>query len=272
MNKRVKSFTFKSNIYCWLILLLIPHTSFSHFINVPPSRLLTSVIDAGHGGKDGGASGSFSKEKDVALKVALLLGKTLEEKGQNIKIIYTRSEDFFVPLYERIGIANRAKADLFISIHCNSMPHNSINRYSTRGVETFVSGYGRLDEQDVAIRENASILMEKDYKENYEGYDPKDPESIIILSLMKNAYRRQSIKLASLIQQQYVNVGRIDRGVQEKSLAVLAKASMPSVLTEIGFLSHYEEEEYMNSENGQIQIVENLVNAIQAYKLQIELN
>lgn len=271
MRKKLKSFTFKRE-YRWLIfLLLILHSSFS-YSTTPAPRLLTIVIDAGHGGQDGGASGSFSKEKDVALKVALLLGKTLEEKTQNVKIIYTRSEDFFVPLYERIGIANRAKADLFISIHCNSMPHNSANRYSTRGVETFVSGYGRLDEQDVAIRENASILMEKDYKENYEGYDPKDPESIIILSLMKNAFRRQSIKLASLIQQQYVNAGRIDRGVQEKSLAVLAKASMPSVLTEIGFISNYEEEEFLNSENGQTQIVENLVNAIQAYKLQLEIN
>lgn len=251
-------------------LLFIPQLTFST-PNNPLPRLLTVVIDAGHGGKDGGASGAFSKEKDVSLKIALLLGKALEEKSQNIKVVYTRSEDNFIPLYERIGIANRVKADLFISIHCNSLPHNHSNRNYTRGVETFVSGYGRLDEQDIAIRENASILLEKDYKDNYEGYDPSDPESIIMLSLMKNAFRRQSIKLASLIQQQYVNSGRIDRGVQEKSLAVLAKASMPSVLTEIGFLSSNEEEEFLNSELGQRQIVENLVNAIQAYKMQLEL-
>ncbi|HEY1010093.1 MAG TPA: N-acetylmuramoyl-L-alanine amidase, partial [Daejeonella sp.] len=189
-----------------------------------------------------------------------------------------------------IGIANNIKADLFISIHCNSMPIKRVvvsyrkdsrgrripvyaNRQSTstRGTETFVSGFGRLDEQDVVIRENESILLEKDYKNNYEGYDPKDPESIIMLSLMKNAFRDQSIKLASYMQDEYVLSGRVDRGVKEQSLAVLAKAGMPAVLTEIGFVSNPEEEEYMNSESGQNEIVNNLLKAIQTYKKQAEL-
>jgi N-acetylmuramoyl-L-alanine amidase len=134
-----------------------------------------------------------------------------------------------------------------------------------------VSGFGRLDEQDVVMRENESILLEKDYKDNYEGYDPKDPESIILLSLMKNAFREQSIKLASFMQDEYSQSGRIDRGVKEQSLAVLAKAGMPAVLTEIGFVSNPEEEEYMNSEAGQNEIVTNLLKAIQTYKKQTEI-
>ncbi|WP_026898309.1 N-acetylmuramoyl-L-alanine amidase family protein [Daejeonella oryzae] len=272
------------------ILLIMPSSSFSKEIPPSPYRIRTIVIDAGHGGHDGATRGQFSKEKDVALKVALLLGKSIEDKMKDVKVIYTRTTDVFIPLYERIGIANRAKADLFISIHCNSMPirrvqsgykknskgqkipiYKSVQSTSTRGVETFVSGFGRLDEQDVVMRENASILLEKDYKDNYEGYDPKDPESIIMLSLMKNAFRDQSIKLATFIQDSYIESGRVDRGVKEQSLAVLAKAGMPAVLTEIGFISNPAEEEYMNSDHGQREIVAGLLKSIQTYKRQVEL-
>ncbi|HEY0177074.1 MAG TPA: N-acetylmuramoyl-L-alanine amidase, partial [Pedobacter sp.] len=235
----------------------------------PQLKPMTIVVDAGHGGKDGSTRGLFSREKDVALQVALLLGQTIEKEIPNSKVIYTRTEDVFIPLYERIDIANRAHADLFISIHCNSMPASMRGRTQTNGVETFVSGSGRLGEQDVAVRENASILLEKDYKDNYEGYNPNDPESFIILSLMKNAYRRQSIKLASLIQQQYIKAGRIDRGVKEQSLAVLAKAGMPAVLTEIGFISNPAEEEYINSQSGREEIVQNIKNAILEYNKQL---
>ena len=258
---------------------------------LPPAyRIKTIVIDAGHGGHDGHTHGGFSKEKEVALKVALRLGKSIEENLKDVKVIYTRTTDVFIPLYERVNIANRAKADLFISIHCNSMPirrvldgyrkdskgrkvpiYRNAQSTSTRGTETFVSGFGRLDEQDVAMRENASILLEKDYKENYDGYDPKDPESIIMLSLMKNAFREQSIKLATFMQDEYSKNGRVDRGVKEQSLAVLARAGMPAVLTEIGFISNPTEEEYMNSESGMSEIVTNLLKAIQSYKKQVEL-
>ena len=274
------------------LLLLLAAFSTSAFGNEVPAayRIKTIVIDAGHGGHDGSTRGDFSKEKDVALKVALLLGKSIEEKMKDVKVIYTRTTDVFVPLYQRVGIANRAKADLFISIHCNSMPikrvrtgykkdsrgrnvpiYKNVQSTSTRGTETFVSGFGRLDEQDVAMRENASILFEKDYKENYDGYDPKDPESIIMLSLMKNAFREQSIKLATFMQDEYTSTGRVDRGVKEQSLAVLARAGMPAVLTEIGFISNPTEEEYMNSDNGQNEIVNCLLKAIQSYKKQVEL-
>lgn len=263
--------------------------SYGKSLNTTPYKIKTIVVDAGHGGTDGATRGVFSKEKDIALQVALRLGKAIEENLKDVKVVYTRTTDVFIPLYERIGIANRVKADIFISIHCNSMPikkvisgykkdsrgrkipiYKTVQSTSTKGTETFVSGFGRLDEQDVVMRENESILLEKDYKNNYEGYDPKDPESIILLSLMKNAFREQSIKLASFIQDEYIQSGRIDRGVKEQSLAVLAKAGMPAVLTEIGFVSNPEEEEYMNSEIGQNEIVANLLKAIQTYKKQAE--
>ncbi|RZL50399.1 MAG: N-acetylmuramoyl-L-alanine amidase [Pedobacter sp.] len=258
-------------------------------------KIKTIVIDAGHGGKDGSTRGEYSTEKDVALKTALRLGKIIQENLKDVKVIFTRSDDTFIPLYERIAIANNAKADLFISIHCNDMPVYStryISGYtrnkkgkkvpvyktkyakstSTRGVETFVSGSGRLDEQDAAIkRENASIFLEDNYKENYDGFNPDDPESAIILSLMKNTFRTQSLKLAKMVQDEYVSVGRVNRGVQEKSLAVLARAGMPAILTEIGFISNPAEEDYMNSEAGQIEITNCLLKAIQAYKTSVEI-
>jgi N-acetylmuramoyl-L-alanine amidase len=258
-------------------------------------KLRTIVIDAGHGGKDGSTRGLYSTEKEVALKTALRLGKAIEENMKDVKVIYTRSTDVFIPLYERIAIANNAKADLFISIHCNDMPVKSTRyisgyvknkkgkrvpvyktRYakstSTRGVETFVSGSGRLDEQDDVIkRENASMFLEDNYKENYQGFDDTDPESAIILSLMKNTFRTQSLKLAKLVQDEYVKVGRVNRGVQEKSLAVLARAGMPAILTEIGFISNPGEEDYMNSEAGQTEITNCLLKAIEAYKTSVEI-
>ncbi|MBC8986595.1 N-acetylmuramoyl-L-alanine amidase [Pedobacter sp. N36a] len=257
-------------------------------------KIKTIVLDAGHGGKDGSTRGAYSTEKDVALKTALRLGAAIEANMKDVKVIYTRSTDVFVPLYERIAIANNAKADLFISIHCNDMPliRSSVvtgsrkgkngkripitetvyrKSTSTRGVETFVSGMGRISEQDEVIkRENAAIFLEENYKENYEGFDPNNAENYIILSLMKNTFRTQSLKLAKLVQDEYVNVGRVNRGVQEKSLAVLARAGMPAILTEIGFISNPDEEDYMNSEAGQLEITNCLLKAIQSYQHRIE--
>lgn len=257
-------------------------------------KIKTIVIDAGHGGRDGSTRGLYSTEKDVALKTALHLGAAIEANMKDVKVIYTRTEDVFIPLYERIAVANNAKADLFISIHCNDMPvyrstvvtgyrknsrgkrvpiTKTVSRKSTstRGVETFVSGMGRVNEQDEAIkRENASIFLEENYKENYEGFDPNNPENAIILSLMKNTFRTQSLRLAKLVQDEYINAGRIDRGVQEKSLAVLARAGMPAILTEIGFISNPEEEDYMNSEAGQNEITNCLLKAIENYKKNVE--
>lgn len=291
----MKIIPFIRPIYALFAFLLFSTLfSFNKKYNPSAYRIKTIVIDAGHGGKDSATRGLTSKEKDIALQTALRLGKTIEENMKDVKVVYTRTTDVFVPLYERIGIANRVKADLFISIHCNSMPKftkrvitgYTRNRYgkkvpvysttytqstSTSGTETFVSGFGRLDEQDIAIRENASILLEKDYKDNYEGYDPKDPESIIMFSFLKNGYREQSIKLATFMQNEFSRTGRPDRGVKEKSLAVLARAAMPAVLTEIGFISNPDEEAYMNSESGQTEIVNCILRAIQSYKKQVEI-
>ena len=280
-------------ISCFIISLSLTfaftnYAQADNIIKSEKSKVKLIVLDPGHGGEDGATRGAFSKEKDVALEVALKLGKAIEEKLPDVKVIFTRKTDVFVKLYDRIGIANREKADLFISIHCNSMPlikqryvvryskgkpiygYRSVPNPGPTGTETLVSGFGRLAQQDAAIRENASILLEKNYKENYEGFDPNDPESYIIFSLMKNAFREQSIKLASLMQEEYVKAGRVNRGVKEQSLAVLAKAGMPAVLTEIGFISNPEEEKYMNSEAGQAEIIKNILNAIIAYKKQIE--
>lgn len=252
-------------------------------------KIKTIVIDAGHGGKDGATHGIYSKEKDVALKTALNLGKALQDSIKDIKVIYTRETDVFIPLYERINIANNAKADLFISIHLNDMPvrvSRVVDYYkkvkgrkvpvyrtitskstSTRGTETFVSGTGRLSEQDEVIkRENASMFLEDNYQKNYEGFIANTPENDIMLSLMKQTNRDRSLKFASMIQQEYVAAGRINRGVQEKSLAVLARAAMPAVLTEIGFVSNPEEEDYMNSPEGQAEIVNGIIKAIKNYK------
>lgn len=243
------------------------------YANIPPSsyRVKTIVIDAGHGGHDGSTRGKFSKEKDIALEIALKLGKAIEAGMKDVKVIYTRKTDVFVNLYERIAVANNNKADLFISIHCNSMPITKKGQ-NTRasGTETFVSGFHRLGQQDVAIRENASLLLEENYQENYNGFDPNDPESYIIFNLMKNEYRDQSVRLASFVQEEFSKSGRVDRGVKEQSLAVLATAGMPAVLTEIGFISNPEEEKYMNSSFGQNEIVNNLVNAVKKYKVHIE--
>jgi len=252
-------------------------------------KIKTIVIDAGHGGKDGATHGVYSKEKDVALKTALNLGKALQDSLKDIKVIYTRQTDVFIPLYERINVANNAKADLFISIHLNDMPvrvSRVVDYYkkvrgrkvpvyrtitskstSTRGTETFVSGTGRLGEQDEVIkRENASMFLEDNYQKNYEGFIANTPENDIMLSLMKQTNRDRSLKFASMLQQEYVNAGRINRGVQEKSLAVLARAAMPAVLTEIGFVSNPEDEDYMNSEEGQNEIVGGIIRAIKNYK------
>ncbi|MFC3197816.1 N-acetylmuramoyl-L-alanine amidase [Parapedobacter deserti] len=265
-------------------LLFIPTASSANKYRDSVYTVKTVVLDAGHGGPISGAPGATSMEKDIALQVVLKLGKAIEREMPGVKVLYTRTTDVNVELYKRIELANKNKADLFISVHCNATPatrvrrRNSKGKYyyttvqnkSTRGTETFVSGFHRLGEQDAAIRENADILLEDNYQENYQGFDPNDPASYIVFSLMKNQFRGQSIKLASLIQEQYAKSGREDRGVKELGLAVLAAAGMPAVLTEIGFISNPDEETYMKSERGQAEIVKNLLDAIKAYKRQVE--
>jgi len=232
-------------------------------------RIKTIVIDAGHGGRKPGASGSFSKEKDISLKVALKLGAKIKEELPDTKVIYTRTKDVDVDLYKRAEIANDANADLFISVHCNSMPPG--NKH-IKGVETLVAGSHRLKEQDAAIRENADIKLEKNYKSKYDGYDPNNPATSILLSLLKNAFRDKSIKFAKLIQNSYISRDkRLSRGVKEQGVLVLQRCGMPAVLTEVGFISNKEEEKYINSEKGQNEIAASILAAIKTYKKNIEV-
>ena len=239
------------------------------------------VIDPGHGGNLPGAEGRISAEKDITLQVSLKLKEAIEKELPGVKAILTREKDVDVPFRERSELANRNHADLFLSIHCNSADSDqrvkgkngryttrTIRRPSVSGTETFVCGYNRLQrgESTVAMRENADILMEENYKENYGGFDPNNPSTYIIFSLLKRTYRDKSIRFASYIQDEYVRLGRENRGVQELSLAVLAFASMPAALTEIGFISNPDEENYMLSQKGQTEIVGNIVDAIKRYK------
>ncbi|WP_316825241.1 N-acetylmuramoyl-L-alanine amidase [Pedobacter miscanthi] len=232
-------------------------------------KIKTIVIDPGHGGRKPGASGSFTKEKDISLKVGLKLGELIKEELPDIKVIFTRKTDIDVDLYRRAEIANEANADLFISVHCNSMPPG--NKH-IKGVETLVAGSHRLKEQDAAIRENADIKLEKNYKSKYDGYDPSNPSSFILLSLLKNTFRDKSIKFAKLIQNSYISRDeRFSRGVKEQGVLVLQRCGMPAVLTEVGFISNTEEEKYINSQKGQNEIANSILEAIKTYKKNIEV-
>lgn len=231
-------------------------------------KVKTVVLDAGHGGDDPGARGAAgSYEKFITLQVVLLLGKKIETAFPDVKVIYTRKTDVFIPLFERAGIANRNKADLFISVHCNSS--SSRTPY---GTETFVLGQHKTDDQfDVARRENSVINLEKDADENYDGFDPNAPESSILWSLNLNAYLEQSMLLADKVQNQYTNkLERTNRGVKQAGFVVLYRTTMPSILTEIGFLSNTTEERYLVSPKGQDEIADALLQAFKSYKSTME--
>ncbi|MBC7614859.1 MAG: N-acetylmuramoyl-L-alanine amidase [Pedobacter sp.] len=230
-------------------------------------RIKTIVIDAGHGGVKPGAKGKISLEKNVALEVALMLGKKFEEDMPNVRIIQIRKTDVDVDWYRRAEIANDAKADLFISIHCNSMDKGN---HTTRGTETFVGAYRRINEMDAALKENEDIINDKNYKKRAEAIII-DPEELIKLSLYKSLYRAKSLSLAKMVQKNYTELNkRVNRGVKEQGLLVLQRTAMPSILTEIGFISNPEEEEYINSADGQQEIVDAIFKAIAQYKKEIE--
>lgn len=240
----------------------------SHEPTNPPKKAFTVVLDPGHGGGALGAVGRRSKEKDIVLDVSLKLKKTLED-SLGIHVLLTRTTDVDVAFRTRSEIANKNHADLFISIHANSANSAKRRNPQVTGTETLVLGFHRMNEQDVAIRENADMLLEENYEENNAdliGFDPKDPSSYIVFKVMKRQYRDRSIRLASLIQNEFITSNRPNRGVKEQGLAVLSRASMPAVLTEIGFISSPTEEDYMLSEEGQAEIVKNLAEAIKNYK------
>ncbi|MBC8600329.1 N-acetylmuramoyl-L-alanine amidase [Parabacteroides acidifaciens] len=226
-------------------------------------KTFTVVIDAGHGGKDPGARGTVINEKAINLAVALKLGSLISEKHSDVKVIYTRKTDVFIELDERANIANRNKADLFISIHTNAVKRGS----SVSGTETYTLGLARSDENlEVAMRENSAILLEDNYLQKYEGFDPKSSESYIIFEFMQNKHMEQSISLASEVQKCFTSAKRNNRGVRQAGFLVLRKTSMPSILVELGYISNPAEERFMKTKDGQDKLATAIYNAFTKYK------
>lgn len=226
-------------------------------------KTFTVVIDAGHGGKDPGARGSQVNEKEINLAVALKLGKLIEDNHSDIRVVYTRKTDRFIELDERANIANRNKADLFISIHTNAVKRGS----HVKGTEIYTLGLARSEENlEVAMRENSAILLEDNYEQKYEGFDPNSSESYIIFEFLQNKHVEQSISLASEVQKCFTAGGRADRGVRQAGFLVLRKTSMPSILVELGYISNREEERFMKTDNGRNLLAKALYNAFTKYK------
>lgn len=256
----------KRNILFFVILFL---TSPIIGLGQANTGIKTIVIDAGHGGRDPGALGKNSKEKNINLSIALKTGAYIEKNFPDVKVIYTRKTDRFIPLHRRAKIANDAKADLFISIHCNA--NNSSRVY---GTETYVMGLHKNQANlEVAKTENASILQEEDYMEHYEGFNPNSPEAYIIFSLYQNANLDQSLNFAAKIQRQFKNrAGLRDRGVYQAGFMVLFQTTMPGVLVETSYLTNTKDEKYLLSSKGQVYIASAIYRAFKEYKIEFEKN
>lgn len=246
-------------IFC----LFIAENSYSIASAITNTKQLVVVIDPGHGGKDPGAVNKSIREKDIVLGIGLKLGKLINETHPDVKVVYTRSTDVFVPLIERSRIANKNKADLFISLHANAC-----GTPATKGTETFVLGLHRSnDNLEVAKKENSVILLEEDYTTTYEGFDPNLSESYIMFELVQDLYMDQSLIVADAIQQQFSSrINSPNRGVKQAGFLVLRQASMPSVLVEAGFLSNLNEANYLNSELGQRNIALSVFEAFKKFK------
>lgn len=247
-----------------LVVLLAGHAAFA---GNAPEKAFTVVIDAGHGGQDPGAIYKNIREKDIVLNLALKLGSYIRQNMPDTRVIYTRDRDVFIPLHQRAAIANRSKADLFISLHANFCGTPSI-----KGTETFVLGLHRSEENlEVAKKENSVILMEKDYTTRYEGFDPNSSESYIMFEMVQDEYLNQSITVGALVQEQFKRRAvRTDRGVKQAGFLVLREISMPGILIESGFLSNPTEAQYLNSETGQTNLAHAIYEAFKAYKSLVE--
>lgn len=236
--------------------------------SVAGNKLNTIVIDAGHGGHDPGTHGGSTLEKDVALKIALKLGQIIKDSLPDVKLIYTRKTDIFIPLSERSNIANKNNADLFISIHCNAN-----NNTSARGTETFIMGLHKTaGNLNVSKRENAAILLEEDYEDNkaYGGFDPNSPIGHIIFSMLQNAYLDQSASLAGKIESEFKDSTSMkSRGVKQAGFLVLWKTTMPSVLVETGFLTNPNNRKILKSDTGQTRIAQSVFRAVQKRREEI---
>lgn len=227
-------------------------------------KRFTLVIDPGHGGHDAGALGAISKEKNINLNVALAFGRYVEKNCPDVRVIYTRKTDVFITLHERANIANRNKADLFVSVHTNALPNGKI----ARGLETYTLGMHRAsDNFDVAKRENSVILIEKDYKQHYEGFDPRSSESYIMFEFMQDKNMAQSVDMAKYVQNRTcAAAGRPDKGVKQAGFLVLRETSMPGCLIELGFITTPDEEQHLNSENGIDALGYGIYQAFQDYR------
>lgn len=268
MENRGSKLTKIVMVFKRIILIFILFTGV--FVSTPSlwaQKVQRVVIDAGHGGHDPGAVGKYSKEKDITLSIALKTGNLIKEHLKDVEVIYTRKTDVFVELHRRARIANEAKADLFISIHCNA--NKSTTPY---GSETYVMGLHRSDANlAVAQLENASILLEDDYHVQYEGFDPRSPEGYIFFSMLQNAFLDQGLDLASRVQGHFRDhVKLYDRGVKQAGFLVLYKTTMPSVLIEAGFISNANEEKLLASEGGQNKIAQAIFRAVKDYKHAVE--
>ncbi|TCK69243.1 N-acetylmuramoyl-L-alanine amidase [Winogradskyella wandonensis] len=257
----------KTNTPNILVLLLVVFITSLTFAQ-PRENQFVVVLDAGHGGKDHGNLGNGHKEKEIALKVVLELGKELE-KLDGVKVIYTRKKDVFIPLYKRADIANKADADLFVSIHCNSVANPK-----PYGTETWVLGEKNTERNfEFAKRENEVIFLEEDYEKNYAGFDPSSPESTIAIGIEQEVYVEQSILLAQKIEDAFKNkVKRKSRGLKQKSLLVIRNTYMPSVLVELGFLTNKKEGAFLNTKTGQSKMAKAIKDAVIDYKKELEAN
>ena len=256
----------KTNLFFIFVLIAFFQLNFQY--THAQSNSFVVVLDAGHGGKDPGKVGyKNAKEKDIALKIVLKVGELLN-KHKDIKVVYTRKTDVFIDLWERGRIANKANANLFVSVHCNA--HTS----QASGAETWVLGtHANKKNFEVAKAENSVILLEDDYQTKYKGFDPNSPESVIGLTLMQEEYLDQSIQLASIIQDDFTyGLKRKNRGVKQAGFVVLYQTYMPSVLIETGFITNVSEGKYLNSAIGQNKYAESIYKGIIKYKDQLNLN
>ena len=246
-----------------IIFILLMFVSFSAATTAAGKRF-TLVIDAGHGGHDVGAKGDFSYEKNINLNVALAFGRYVERNCPDVKVVYTRKTDVFIPLHRRASIANKNKADVFISIHTNALPGGHI----ARGLETYTMGMRRSDEKlSAAKRENSVIMIEKDYKEHYEGYDPNSPESTIMFEFMHDKNMSRSVELAQYVQSSVCSIAkRPNKGVKQDVFLVLRETSMPACLIELGFITTPDEEKFLNNKSNIDKMARGIYEAFAKYK------
>ncbi|MGF7079453.1 N-acetylmuramoyl-L-alanine amidase family protein [Mucilaginibacter sp. UYCu711] len=269
MNKPLKSLQLVS-LNSTLLALIISLSSFTAKQDTSKKstfRFKTVIIDAGHGGKDPGTHGLNTNEKTIALSIAKKLRAAIQEQMPAIITVMTRSDDTFIPLDRRAGIANEHNGNLFISIHCNSSPEGTgYSSHKQKGTMILVYGYNRVNKQVEAIRENSAITFEKDYKTKYQGYNADDPVNQILINAYLQKYRKQSILFGDLLNQEFKSEGRQTIGVKEQVILVLDHSAMPAVMIETGFINNPVDEDYLMSDAGQDEIVQVVVNSLKQYK------